>query len=640
MKLLIIMLFSLTVMYADGLTINHLRKFKDKYGWSESKILRLVQKKGFTVTDDTYFELEELGFSESFIDTVITGKKIKSQTQIQKFDIPDRIKKHYNRHAKTLDISALVIGINKYKSKKNLPALHAARSDAELFVKELLSQGVSPNEINLLTDNDATKSNIVKAIEWAKKTQGSLYVFFSGHGLTMNNEFYFACHDTNPKDIETTAYSMSNLKSKLQQAQSKHVVVLLDACHSGASKNARFNTKRRKRENKTSETDTYATLGLDQSGSKQLHTLEDIEKPIFLMVSCGANQYSWQGTQNSHFTHFLIEGMRGKADRDKNNVIDTLELSSFVRDNVVRETQGQQKPDFSQSRGWEWEFNKSAGIKLVQKKQTTKKIESSTYHPKIPNKFDLYNSSNLVCEMRTSYGTVYLELFQHSAPKTVKNFIDLAEGRKEFTDVRTQRKVMRPYYDGLIFHRVIPKFMIQGGCPLGIGTGGPGYEFADEISAKSLGLDTIKAFEGGRPHQNLGIRSQQQFQESVLRPLLKNLGISSQEELQRRSAEVQATVEKLTLEDCFINQGYQYNNMLKSYHHKRGILAMANSGPNTNGSQFFINVIDTPWLDGKHTTFGRVIKGMDVVDRIANAKTDSNNKPINQIIIYSIRLAK
>lgn len=254
--------------------------------------------------------------------------------------------------------------------------------------------------------------------------------------------------------------------------------------------------------------------------------------------------------------------------------------------------------------------------------------------------FDKEYADDPVVLMKTTKGDIYIELFAKEAPKTVKNFLDLAEGRKEFTDIKTKEKVTRNYYDGLIFHRVIPKFMIQGGCPLGVGSGGPGYSFEDEISAKDLGLDTAKAFENGRPHPNLGIRSQQQFQMQILMPLLKKLNISTQEELQKRAAEVQKAVESMTLQDCFETQGYEYNDTLKSHKPLRGVLAMANSGPKTNGSQFFINVIDTPWLTGKHTVFGKVLKGMDVVDAISNVKTSPASKPREEIKIISIREVK
>jgi cyclophilin family peptidyl-prolyl cis-trans isomerase len=143
--------------------------------------------------------------------------------------------------------------------------------------------------------------------------------------------------------------------------------------------------------------------------------------------------------------------------------------------------------------------------------------------------------------MKTTEGDIVLELFDEDAPKTVGNFKQLAG---------------QGFYDGLIFHRVIPDFMIQGGCPQGTGTGGPGYTFEDEIN-----------------------------QHKVV----------------------------------------------------RGALAMANAGPNTNGSQFFIVTTDeAPWLDGKHTVFGEVRDGMDVVDRIGGTRTDAGDRPVEPIGIETI----
>jgi len=145
--------------------------------------------------------------------------------------------------------------------------------------------------------------------------------------------------------------------------------------------------------------------------------------------------------------------------------------------------------------------------------------------------------------MHTTQGTIALELFDDAAPETVANFRKLAADR---------------FYDGIVFHRVIPDFMIQGGCPQGTGTGGPGYTFADEIN-----------------------------QHKVV----------------------------------------------------RGALAMANAGPNTNGSQFFIVTADSaPWLDGKHTVFGRVTAGMDAVDAIEGIPTDARDRPLEPPRIESIEL--
>jgi peptidyl-prolyl cis-trans isomerase B (cyclophilin B) len=147
--------------------------------------------------------------------------------------------------------------------------------------------------------------------------------------------------------------------------------------------------------------------------------------------------------------------------------------------------------------------------------------------------------------MVTNHGDIQLELFDDAAPKTVQNFRDLAA---------------KGFYDGLIFHRVIKDFMVQGGCPQGTGTGGPGYTFEDEFNEHKI---------------------------------------------------------------------------------VRGALAMANAGPNTNGSQFFIVTTDAaPWLDGKHTVFGQVVDGMEVVDKIEGGKTDSRDRPVDEARIEKLQVGE
>ncbi len=245
---------------------------------------------------------------------------------------------------------------------------------------------------------------------------------------------------------------------------------------------------------------------------------------------------------------------------------------------------------------------------------------------------------NPVYVIQTTLGDIEVELFRRETPQTVANFIGLAEGTKEFKDAKTGNPTKRPYYDGQKFHRVIKDFMIQGGCPLGNGQGGPGYTFADEIDAKAMDLDKIKAFDPKKgPHPFLMIQTQEQFQKNVVMPLFRAMNINSQEDFDQRKEEFQARLNTLTLIEAYENMGYVYSDVGSAHPPVRGSLAMANAGPNTNGSQFFINLVDTDWLNGKHTVFGRVVKGMDVVDKIGAVKVDSGSKPVEDVKIISIR---
>ena len=168
----------------------------------------------------------------------------------------------------------------------------------------------------------------------------------------------------------------------------------------------------------------------------------------------------------------------------------------------------------------------------------------------------------LYAHFTTTEGNFTIQLFENEAPKTVANFAGLADGTKEWTDPRTGKKSKTPLYNGTIFHRVIDGFMIQGGDPLGQGTGGPGYTFADEFSPK-------------------------------LR------------------------------------------------HDRPGLLSMANRGPNTNGGQFFITLAPTPWLDNKHSIFGEIVEGMDVVKKIGGTQTSKpGDRPVKPITIQSVTIEK
>ena len=162
----------------------------------------------------------------------------------------------------------------------------------------------------------------------------------------------------------------------------------------------------------------------------------------------------------------------------------------------------------------------------------------------------------------TTQGQIVCRLFDKEAPKTVQNFTDLTEGKREWTHPVTRAKSKTPLYNGTIFHRVIPDFMIQGGDPAGTGFGGPGYQFEDETK--------------GSPHK----------------------------------------------------------------FDKPGKLAMANAGPNTNGSQFFITVAATPWLTGNHTIFGEVVEGMDIVTKIVGVPTGAQDKPRTDVKVNSVKIER
>jgi peptidyl-prolyl cis-trans isomerase A (cyclophilin A) len=241
----------------------------------------------------------------------------------------------------------------------------------------------------------------------------------------------------------------------------------------------------------------------------------------------------------------------------------------------------------------------------------------------------------------TSLGEITVELFDDEAPRTVANFVGLAEGTRAFKDAKGA-EVKRPFYDGLTFHRVIRNFMIQGGCPLGTGMGGPGYAFPDEINAVSLGLDREMALADGRLHQQCAYQ-QREFMRVVLEPRLAALGAGPDADQERRRAVFPQALQQasgVSLMAFYQALGYHYDAALPPSHRpERYCLAMANTGPDSNGSQFFINLADTPHLTGKHTVFGQVVAGQAVVEAIGAVETGGNDRPRVPVVIRSIRRA-
>ncbi len=245
---------------------------------------------------------------------------------------------------------------------------------------------------------------------------------------------------------------------------------------------------------------------------------------------------------------------------------------------------------------------------------------------------------NPLVQIQTTMGDIILELFPGEAPLTVKNFLDLVNGEMGISNADTTLLATEPFYDGQIFHRVIDNFMIQGGSPTGSGDGGPGYSFRDEINAGSLGLDDALVIQpDGTPHPLLGIQSQADFQREILAPLYQKMGINNQAELEANIDLVDTALRTMTVQKSYENLGYQYTDTVISRTPERGVIAMANSGPNTNGSQFFINLVDTEWLTGKHTVFGIVRVGMNVIDAIAKVPVNAEARPLQDVVITSIR---
>jgi cyclophilin family peptidyl-prolyl cis-trans isomerase len=246
--------------------------------------------------------------------------------------------------------------------------------------------------------------------------------------------------------------------------------------------------------------------------------------------------------------------------------------------------------------------------------------------------------SNPMVVIETTRGSMLFELFPKEAPDTVANFLGLAAGSKAWVNPLTGEEEERPFYDGLTFHRVVNGALIQGGSPSADGEGYPGYLLPDEINAASLGLDRMTVLDqSGDPNPVLGIRSQEDFQEGVLKPLYDSLGIRSTAQLETRISEVDKKLRALTVQQLYELRGYRYRDDLMSRAPVRGVIAMASTKPDENGSQFFITLTDADWLLGRHTVFGKIRAGTEVLDAIGRSRVDGENRPQPEITILSVK---
>lgn len=247
---------------------------------------------------------------------------------------------------------------------------------------------------------------------------------------------------------------------------------------------------------------------------------------------------------------------------------------------------------------------------------------------------------NHLVRISTSRGEMYLELFPLEAPNNVENFIALASGEKEFTNQSTGEPIQARYYNGMRFHRVVPGFIIQAGSPANNPLGLQVNLLNDEINADALGLDQISALNSdGSFADVLNIESKQDFHEEILTPLYAQQNITDVEAVLNRQYQVLEILQGLSVKSVYENQGYRYDDSLPSRPIERGTVAVANSGPDSNGPEFFISLTAAEWLSGKYTVIGEVIEGQEVMDSIGNTAIDPSQFSSLSTLIYSVSKA-
>ena len=248
------------------------------------------------------------------------------------------------------------------------------------------------------------------------------------------------------------------------------------------------------------------------------------------------------------------------------------------------------------------------------------------------------DSRNPLVLLDTSAGDIYLELFPGEAPNNVANFLALAAGAVAIIDPDTGTEFKPRYYDGMHFHRVIPEFTIQAGSPQHNPLGAPEQPLRDEINADALGLDAEAVLNpDGSFNDLLNLGGRADFEQLILAPLYQRMNIDSASELADRQYEVLEALGAMTVKAVYENLGYSYQSNGPSRRITRGIVALANSGPDSNGPEFFISLGDSTWLSGRYTVIGRVIEGMDVVDEIGETAIDPLRPSRRSTVIYSVR---
>lgn len=247
------------------------------------------------------------------------------------------------------------------------------------------------------------------------------------------------------------------------------------------------------------------------------------------------------------------------------------------------------------------------------------------------------DAGNPLLLIATSNGNIYVEMLRQEAPNNVQRFMDLAAGEVEIVNTATNERAFSRYYDGMRFHRVLPGFIIQAGSPIHHAFGAPANTLTDEINADALGLNLTKAMNAdGTFNALLNINSKSDFDVEILKPLYRRMGIDTITALISRQDEVLQALQNLTVKAVYENQGFNYRSTALTRPISRGVVALANQGPNTNGPEFFISLADAPWLSGKYTVIGKVVEGMEVVDAIGAKAIDPLEYSSQGSVILSI----
>ena len=367
-RLSLLMMLLLVVLGSSAtgqVKITFIEQLKE-FGVAEAEIVSTVKSRG---------GLDGEGLSKAEISLRLLKRKFSEQAITEllglfdgrpKFPpLPVYIRREYRKTESSgpEQIWALAIGVNSYDDHKHLPELSFAEADAEAFAKRLLQVGVPVDQVAVLIGKAVTSERIDALIRELLKAPGTVYLFFSGHGLANARDFYLGCQPTQAKAIKKTAYPLTALKNRLAQMRGQRAVVLLDACHSGAGK-ASIDWDDGEYD---ADSGPVTTGKLDKRQHGRIKDLPN-DKEIAIITSCRAEQISREGGKgHGLFTEYLLQGLQGKADRDEDGKVNTKELALYVSAAVKDRSDFRQEPDCSFSKSWDHRSDPGLATKVQSK---------------------------------------------------------------------------------------------------------------------------------------------------------------------------------------------------------------------------------------------------------------------------------